>query len=251
MSAPPPRRDVFTQFAATGHDGLIVRYPDSDDGRLSSCFAGAADRLFASYEGGAPDDALLLPYLYLYRHAIELDLKHSIRFAARLRRNNGEKDPELESAMVVERLQWKHGHRLMALVDELDRHMRALEQDVLPASVRRTFTLIAATDPRGESFRYSGSLPDSQDYIDFPKLATALSEAYLVASAASDILSAVEDYQQEALAEQYAVQAEYEAEARAEEAAMQAEYEAEARAEATAMQAEYEADLRAEFENYA
>jgi hypothetical protein len=75
------RRDFFTEFPATDYDSLIVRYSGDQDGRFGSCFAEAADRLAASYRGGAPDDALLLPLLYLYRHAIELDLKHSIRFA--------------------------------------------------------------------------------------------------------------------------------------------------------------------------
>jgi hypothetical protein len=246
MNTPPPRRDIFTEFGATGRDGLIVRYPDSDDGRLGSSFAAAADRLFASYKGGAPDDALLLPYLYLYRHAIELDLKYSIRYAARLRRNNGETDPDLESAAVAKRLRRQHGHRLMPLADELDLHMRALDQEDIPTSVRDTFTLIAATDPRGESFRYSGSLPDAQDYIDFPRLADTVSDAYRIASAASDILSPVEDYQHDGLAEQQALQAEYEADAAAE----RAEYDAGARSEEAAIQADYEADLRAEFENY-
>ena len=50
-----------------------------------------------------------MPFLYLYRHAIELDLKHAIQYAAQLRRNNGELQPELAPDAVAERLKEKHG----------------------------------------------------------------------------------------------------------------------------------------------
>jgi hypothetical protein len=172
-------------------------------------FVEAADRLAASHRGAPVDDTLLLPFLYLYRHAIELDLKEAIRFAARLRRNNGETDPELSAEAVAKRLRNKHGHRLMALVDELDNHFRALQESPFPADVRRVFTLIAASDPRGEAFRYPGGLPDNQDYIDFPKLAAALKQTYGMARAASDVLSAYEEYQHTMLADQYTLEAEY------------------------------------------
>jgi hypothetical protein len=192
---------VFTQFPASAHDGLIVRYPDRDDGRLGYCFADAANRLANSYEG-APDDALLLPFLHLYRHAIELDLKYAIRYAARLRRNNGETGPELDATAVAERLQRKHGHRLMALVDELDKQLAALELPPVPADVRRTLELVSATDPKGESFRYPDALPAAQDNINFYALAEAVRGAYEVTSAASSMLSQLEDAQQEVLAMQ-------------------------------------------------
>lgn len=211
-----PRRDIFTEFPATDRAGLIVRYPREGGDRLAYCFAHAAERLASTFRGEAPDDALLMPFLYLYRHAIELDLKHAIRYAARLRRNNGEFEPELTRDAVVERLQKKHGHRLMALVDELDAHLRALKQSPLPTEVRRLFTRISASDPSGEAFRYGSGLPDSRDQIDFPALAAALKEAYNISSAASDVLSAYEEYQSDMLEEQRSFEAEYAADLRAE-----------------------------------
>lgn len=45
--------------------------------------------------------------------------------AARLRRNKNESDPDLEPTTVNDRLKYKHGHRLMALAAELDKHLRA------------------------------------------------------------------------------------------------------------------------------
>lgn len=211
-----PRRDIFTEFPAVNAAGLIVRYPREGGDRLAYCFADAAERLASTFSGGAPDDALLMPFLYLYRHAIELDLKHAIRYAARLRRNNGELRPELAPDAIAERLQKKHGHRLMALLDELDAHLRALEESPLPTEVRRLFTRVSASDPSGGAFRYGSGLPDGQDQIDFPALAAALKEAYNISSAASDVLSAYEEYQSDMLEEQRSFEAEYEADLRAE-----------------------------------
>jgi hypothetical protein len=208
---PPPRRDIFTEFPSHSYDGALIvrRYPEWDDRALGWFFAEAADRLAASHRGAPVDDTLLLPFLYLYRHAMELELKRAIRFAARLRRNNGETDSTLSAQAVNERLKIKHRHSLMALVDELDRHFRALGEPPFPAEGRRMFTLIAASDRRGEAFRYPGRLPDGQDYIDFPKLAAALKQTYRTAETALDGLSAYEQDQYEMLADQYTLEAEY------------------------------------------
>lgn len=238
MTRPPQqqrRRDIFTEFPATDHAGLIVRYAGDGAERLAHSFADAAERLASTFRGQAPDDALLMPFLYLYRHAIELDLKHAIRFAARLRRNNGEREESLLPDAVAERLQKKHRHRLIALVDELDGHLTELHLSTLPKDVRRLFTLIQASDPSGESFRYGSGLPNSQDQINFPALATALKRAYDISSAASIMLDAYEDDQSVMLEEQRAIEAEYTADI----------YE-----EQRALEAEYAADMRAEFESW-
>lgn len=49
----------------------------------------------------------------------------------------------------------------MALVAELDGHLTALDLSTLPRDVRRLFTLISASDPSGESFRYGSGLPNT------------------------------------------------------------------------------------------
>lgn len=216
----PKRRDVFTAFPATTHDRLIVRYPDGNDGRLAFSFAESANRLAGTFAGEAPDDALLLPFLYLYRHAIELELKHSIKYAARLRRNGGDVDPDLDNDKLAAHLKQKLGHKLLPLVDELDKHLVALKQPRMPSSVRSTLNLISSADRLGESFRYEGSLPDEQDYIDFLALAQAVADAYQVTAAAADLLSVVEDNQRDWFAEKD----EFEQEMRAD---MEAEYAAE------------------------
>ena len=58
-----PRRDIFTEFPATDHAGLIVRYAGDGANRLGHSFADAAERLASTFGGQAPDDALLMPFL--------------------------------------------------------------------------------------------------------------------------------------------------------------------------------------------
>ncbi|WP_157973751.1 hypothetical protein [Desertihabitans aurantiacus] len=212
---PQPRRDIFTEFPAGDRAGLIVRFPDRTDS-LGYSFADAAERLATTFRAQAPDDAMLLPFLYLYRHAIELDLKSAIRVATRLRRNNGESDPSLATKAVAERLQKKHGHRLMALLDELDGHLTALNLSTTPKDVRKLFDRISATDPTGESFRYGSGLANEQDQIDFPALAKALKYAYTMSSASLDMMDAYEAFQSDMLEEQRAIEAEIAADMRAE-----------------------------------
>jgi hypothetical protein len=190
---PQPRRDVFSQFPATGRDSLIVRYPFEGDDRLAYSFAATADRLVSTFTGSPSDDAMLLPYLYLYRHAMELELKEAIRYAARMRRAKGDGDPGLAPDAVNEDLRSRIGHRLMALVESLDLHLKALDLERTPTSVRKTLQLISNADKMGVAFRYSGSLPDTQDNINFGALASAVQGAYQLLAAAQDVLSAFED----------------------------------------------------------
>lgn len=61
MSCPPrqqPRRDIFTEFPASGRAGLIVRYAGDGAERLAHSFADAAERLASTFRGQALDDAL-------------------------------------------------------------------------------------------------------------------------------------------------------------------------------------------------
>lgn len=223
----PP--DLFTAFPATAYDTLIVRYPDRD-GSLAYAFAEAAERLAESYVGRPSDDALLLPYLFLYRHACELNLKDCITQAAFIRRIEGHADPELAPAEVATRLR-KHGHRIMALFEELDRHLVALKQEPMPRDVRRIHNLLSNTDPRGESFRYAaalpGQLPNVQDNVDFAKLRAALKESLNIARAAADVLDHVHEGQQEYLAYRRELEAEMANEMNDEARAMEAEMAAE------------------------
>jgi hypothetical protein len=159
---------------------------------LTHCFSDAAERLADSYRGEAHDDALLLPFLYLYRHAFELNLKSCITTAAACRILQGDHDPALEPAEVQRRLHHVHGHKVMSLFEELERHLAALGLKRMPKRSRTLHTWVSNTDPRGESFRYPASLPgtlgDSQDNVDFLTLREALLDGFNLAQGAHSML---------------------------------------------------------------
>lgn len=222
-SPDPKSPKLFTLFPGKNYDGLIVRYPFDSDSRMEYSFAEAAERLAATYEGRPADDAILFPWLFLYRHAIELSLKESIRLSAALRRNAGENDERLGSRVVRERLRSKHRHSIGALVHELNQHLRALGLALLPGDTMRMLTALATADPKGESFRYAGSLPDSQDAMDFYEFSAAVKEAYSITSATYDMLDYYASQQADWLEDMRALEREYEAD-------MQADFESEMRA---------------------
>jgi hypothetical protein len=217
----PEQAVLFTLFPATTHARLIVRYPFQTDSALAMQFAEAADRLAQSFLGRPIDDAILLPWLYLYRHAIELSLKSSIKYAAGLRRNNGEQDLKLDPGAVADRLKRKHAHSLGALVNELNEHLGALELSKIPRATMKLLTVLGMADPSGEAFRYVGNLPVTQDHIDFPRLTAAMKEAYGIASSALDLLDHYGQLQTEWLDEMHQIEADMRADF---EADMQAEY---------------------------
>ena len=192
--------------------GLIQRWGSRDDSRLSYEFAESAKRLAATHVGEPSDDVILMPFMLLYRHAIELSLKESIHYAALLRRRNEESDPSLEAHAVSERLQRKHGHSIGALVNELNSHMIALELSVMPKDTGRILQMLAEADATGEAFRYTGKLAESFDNIDFPSLSAALDETYAITAASRDVLEAYGSAQSEYLE----IQRELDAEIRAE-----------------------------------
>lgn len=210
--AEPSRRDLLTEHPATRHDHLIVRFPNRDDGFLAYGWFRAAERIAGTFSGEAQDDALLLPYLYLFRHAFELELKQAIRYAVGLRRLRGDEDRDLASQKVARRLQYEHGHKLLALADEMDAHLASFEIEPLPAEVRRVLELISSLDRVGEAFRYTGSLPEGQDSVDFQALHVTLLKAYELASVTQDVLSPIA----EGLEYEFDARREMEAEMRAE-----------------------------------
>ena len=211
VADPPNTPKIFAAYPATDERRLIQRWGHRNDSRLSYEFAESAKRLAATHVGQPVDDMILLPLLYLYRHAIELTLKESIHRAAWLRRRSGEDDPRLDLQAVSDRLRSKHRHSIGALVNELNEHMQALELQTIPKGTAKFLQMLAEVDATGEAFRYTGWLPESQDNIDFPSLSADLAETFEITAAAQDVLEAFGDAQ----AEWLAARAEIEAEMRA------------------------------------
>lgn len=176
-----PNETLFTAHPSDDLANLIQYNPHFMSERLVAVgYADAADRLEASYRGQPWDDVMLLPFLFVWRQAIELQLKANVRDLAALRRQQGESDQRLRRETVDERLRnpSKVGHNLTKLIAEHDEHNRALGLQEMPADVVRTLQLLAALDNGGTGFRYAGVLKAPGANLDFHSLAESLRTAF-------------------------------------------------------------------------
>jgi len=135
---------LFKVFPGNDPRSLIVRYPFQDDSDVEVGFAEAAKRLAQSFSGEPIDDVILMPFLFLWRHAIELSLKDQIKTAITFRKLNGDDDPSLNKDEVVARL--TKTHRIGQLAKELAGHFSRLDLPAMPAETGRTLEWLVAAD---------------------------------------------------------------------------------------------------------
>jgi hypothetical protein len=161
------------------YNRLVVRYPYQTDSDYARFYFDSAERLAGTFDGNSEDDMLLLPFLMLYRHAFELELKSFIKELIRLRKVYlGHSGLDYTAAELAERLRKKHGHRLLPLVTEVKKHWDELDfSEPFPEEVAELLEMLHEMDGSGMSFRYAGHLPDYQNYVDFPDLVEMLNEA--------------------------------------------------------------------------
>lgn len=215
--------EIFRKFPSTDPKTAVVHFARLELTGIELGYAAAARRIAKSVNGSeALDDLVLIPFMYLWRHAIELTLKGQILHALKLRSVTDFDGAKAE----LERLDGllKRKHNLQQLAQELAALFRFLGLEPLPADTQRRLAWLAQSDQSGQAFRYAGEANNDQSYIDFPKLAEAVEDIYEMVSSGADMMSEYEGYLQDHMEEQQFVAAE----ARAEfEAEMRAEYEAE------------------------
>jgi hypothetical protein len=190
---PSKKLSILEAVPATSDDHLIVRYPFQTDLDFAYAYHEAAKRLASTFEGKAQDDAILMPFLMLYRQAFELELKSLVRYLASLRRKWLEpNNPDLVPKAVDERLKNKHGHRLAAIRDELLDHWKALDlPEAFPKGVSKVIEMLHADDPSGTALRYAGETPVEQQNADFPALAARLDEELSMLGASYDFVDGI------------------------------------------------------------
>lgn len=184
-----PDETLFTAHAASDFANLIQYNEHSMSERLVAIgYADAGHRLEASYQAEPWDDVMLLPFLFLWRQAIELQLKANIRDLATLRRRQGETEERLRSKIVDKRLldPREVGHNLTKLVAEHNEHILALGLQEIPFDAIRTLELLAALDNAGTGFRYAGVLKARSADLNFRSLAKSLDEAFRLLQAVID-----------------------------------------------------------------
>ncbi len=171
--------DFLSSFPGVNWDDIAwVEYYDGDSG-LADGFAEAGDAVLAAWQAGIhPNDKMLLPLIYNYRHAIELALKQAIRQAAARVRFGGHGEPELWAEPVEIHLKRKQGHRLAPLAAQLESLLRRLNLGALPDETMKMLARLHQLDPTGEAFRYSGHLATTAHQVDMVRLAKTFREAF-------------------------------------------------------------------------
>ena len=161
-------------------DDLIMRFGYEDNGFLASQYHDAALRLASTFKGDPADDAILMPFLNLFRHAYELQLKELIFFlAAQRRKHVDSSNPELAREKVAERVQKHVGHNLYRALEEVRKHWNALELgQEIPEELAKLIEQIHLSDKSGTAFRYSGSLIEEAERISFTDLVEKLEAGY-------------------------------------------------------------------------
>ncbi|WP_166355036.1 hypothetical protein [Phytoactinopolyspora limicola] len=174
---------------------LIVRYPYQTDSNFAFFYQESAERLASTYRGKPEDDTILMPFLMLYRHAFELEIKDFIRFLAQKRHRYHEaQNGELRREEIDKKLRHKLRHNLEDLLNELLQHYDTLAlPEEFPQSVKDLVDMLHAADRGGTAFRYAGGLPDSQDYADFPDLVELLRERFELLQAVYSSVEALYD----------------------------------------------------------
>ena len=123
-------------------------------------FVEAADALvdIALTKNPALNDQFFSPVCFLYRHASELALKGLIQQAENvinLRGHAGDACNPRNLAEVEKEL--ANTHSLECLLRWLDKRLRDLIGQVLPADVRNAILELHSRDPNGQTFRYANT----------------------------------------------------------------------------------------------
>lgn len=132
-----------------------VQWPDGNDATIGAGFIEIADIAVKHWADVGPNDLLLMPIIYDYRHGLELLLKEAIRRAAQCLREDGHTDDELQPAQLETWLSKRAGHQLRQLANRLDSYLARLNEQTLPADTVEVLEAVHDLDPGGDTFRYT------------------------------------------------------------------------------------------------
>ncbi|HBV09075.1 hypothetical protein ACFO7V_01675 [Glutamicibacter bergerei] len=206
---------IFEMFPSQNYWDSVVHFAHLDLDAIELGYAEAAKRIANSVSGKeAYDDLVLIPFMFLWRHAIELSLKNQIREALTLKSWTDATGATADLQRLTPILNSKHN--LKVLFDELQDLFAWHNLDKFPDEARKTLVWLADSDPTGQAFRYAGSADNDQSHVDFPGLSTGLESTYRLISAGADILGELAGYLEDELEEERYAAAEARAEFMAE-----------------------------------
>lgn len=206
--------DAISRLQEGGNDNdwrntAVIGYME-DDGALAGGYFAAAEHVIEAWKAGNRNDMLAIPILSLYRHGIELALKHTIRKAAERLRGDGVNESQLDPQKLNEKL--AETHSIAKLVQRLTTYLGRLhlgDNRKLPTDTLEVLNSLHILDESGQTFRYStiktGSRknamlvparPDQQP-VDIVTVADSLATAgTLILHGVTSVLYEYEEYQQ-------------------------------------------------------
>lgn len=178
---------IFESYPSQNYRDSVVHLAHLDLDGIELGYAEAAKRIARTVTGReAFDDLVLIPFMYLWRHAIELSLKNQIRMAIEMKSWSDAAEASADLARLTPELQSKHN--LKVLFDELQVLLAWHGLEKFPVQARKILVRLADSDSKGQAFRYAGKADNDQSYIDFTSLSSDLESAYDLIRAGADVL---------------------------------------------------------------
>lgn len=190
-------RKLNKDFGSKSMKTLVQLNPYEGMGDYGSHYRHCADRLVESHQGNPQDDAILMPFLTLYRQAYELLLKDLALCIAAHQRRFGNPSLEYSKAAMEARIgpgEKNFGHKLkksFAWVSGEIEQLKLSAED-LPPELSKAVDLLHDIDPSGTNFRYPDPELREPLNVDIYKLQSVL-------GAGIDWLWAVYDHTDESL----------------------------------------------------
>lgn len=136
----------------SGSAALVISLSESTDLYfIANSYKNAGDVLVESAIENYNAYELIYPIIYNYRHSIELYLKDSVTNR-------------------------KINHSLIDPLDELKETLYTEFQATLPDWFERTVIAFNEYDPKGTSFRYGGTLPEYETFVDLMHLKNLMAQ---------------------------------------------------------------------------
>ena len=149
-------------------------------GKLSSAYYESAQTIASRFNGSAPSDIFLLPYLFLIRQAFELLLKDGIFTLKELKIEHFRANPEeLYKDKSPTAYLRSLGHNLKILLDTFEKDFNSFNfPEKFPTEIDTLVLLLHHADESGTEFRYGTQPQDEPSYIDSESLCKELSEQF-------------------------------------------------------------------------
>lgn len=171
---------LFKRHPRTDPSTLVMHSQRYSLGELSYAYYESAQTIASRFNGSAPSDIFLLPYLFLIRQSFELLLKDGILTLNKLKIEHFRANPEeLYKDKSPTAYLRSLGHNLKILLDTFETDFNSFNfSEEFPTDIATLVLLLHHADKSGTEFRYGAQPQDEPSYIDSESLCKELSEQF-------------------------------------------------------------------------